>query len=163
MSLNRDTVIEIPPVPASSWLTYLLTSEPDLDALVNDLMPELEEYYFENDLSYNAMFLQVLDILSSVSARSWWIAFRLISVATNSWHVIGPRLMTSGIDATQISLAAWLDAVLLITMENMEPKHATMFTLQLEAPLPKEVMRALGTEIEQEEITMDRSAFMAMA
>jgi hypothetical protein len=78
---------------------------------------------------------------------------RLISVARQSWTVVGGELAFRRIDAGLVSLAAWLDAVHLIILKGMDAKDVVMFASRLEAPPP-------GVEVA--EPVMDAGAFMAM-
>lgn len=147
---------EIPAAPASEWLQYLLSSESDLNQLITGMMPKLEDFYFENYLPVEDMYKRALEIIEIASARSWWIALRLISAAAANWNILGPKMLMSGVDASRVSLAAWLDVLLLVIIENSEPKNVMMFTLKLEAPPPN----IFGAE-QPEEMETDRSAFLA--
>lgn len=160
VTLGHGFRYEIPALPALDWLQYLLSNDPDLDGLIADLMPGIEDYFLDNDQSPADMYETALEIISIASARSWWIAIRLIFSAALNWHIIGPKLIMSQIDASKISLAAWLDVVLFMMIDIMDPKKVIMFTSQLEAP-PTGVLSA--AEIEAAEPTMDRSSFLAMA
>ena len=146
--------IEIPALCAADWLAILMQAEPDLDALIADYMPEAEELLFEGTVSLEELYEVSLELIALVSARPWWVTLRLISVARGSWDVLGGEMSFRHIDATQISLSAWLDVLLLVTLRSMEPKDTTMFTMRLEAPPETE---------EAEEPEMSAGAFMAMA
>lgn len=160
VTLDRGFRYEIPALPAVTWLQYLLSNDPDLDGLIAELMPGLEDYFCDNDQSPYDMYETALEIIGIASARSWWIAIRIIFSATVNWHIIGPKLIMSQVDASKLSLAAWLDVVLFMMIDIMDPKKVTMFTSQLEAP-PTGV---LSTEaLEAAEPVMDRSSFLAMA
>lgn len=155
----------VPAVPAIEWLKFLLEPEPDLIGLVNELMPDLEEFFYDNDILLTDFYGKVLEVLATASARSWWIALRVICTARDNWHIVGPNLMIYGIDANSVSLAAWLDIALFILIENIDPKNVTMFTSQLEVPPPDNVLEGTTTEAPAaiESMTMDHRAFMAMA
>lgn len=164
ISLDAETVITIPEEPAVTWLQYLLSDDPDFNGLIYDLMPEVDDYYFEQQLSAADMFKKMLEVITMVSGRDWWIALRLIHLAYTAWHVLGPRLMISGVDATTVSLSAWLDAVLFVCIENMDPKDTAMFSMQLEIK-PKDSIFIGDDEVQDpmDTITTDESAFLAMA
>lgn len=152
---------EIPPLPASEWLKFLLSKDPDINALILNLMPELEDFYAENELSIDEMYRVALDVIATVSARSWWIALRLIYLAADNWHIIGSKLILNHVDATVVSLSAWLDVVLYLAIESMDPKDVNMFTMRLEIAPPMDSPLSSG-EPEPEPV-MDRRAFLAMA
>lgn len=150
---------EVPALPAFDWLRYLLSEEPDLNSLINEVMPDLEDFYFENGLSIIDMYQTVLNIIEIASARPWWVALRLIYCASDNWHIVGSKLLMNRIDASVMSLAAWLDVALFIMIESMDPKEVTMFSLKLEtAPTG-----GLFAVEKQPEPVMDRSSFLAMA
>jgi hypothetical protein len=127
-----------------------------MDGLVLDFFPDGEERLFSGQISLEELYEAMLELISSVCARSWWIALRQIGVARNSWHVLGP-IMLQTVDVTQVSIAGWLDVLLVKTLEAMDPKETTMFTSKLEAPPPSEQKSE-----PMEELEMDRGAFLSM-
>jgi hypothetical protein len=152
---GRD--FEIPAMTAADWLTLLMV--PNLDPF--DVFPGLlDEEGIDTILAGNlsmAEFEEVaVEVIATASARSWWVALRLIDVARDSWDVIGAELGLRGVDATRLSLSSWLDVLLIIVLRNMDPKDVQMFTMRLENP-PQ------GVEEGAEEPTMTAQAFMAMA
>lgn len=160
VALGPGQFTEIPAVPAVEWLRYLLSTSPDFDGLITNLMPELEDYYLDNNLDLTTMYQLALDVIGIAGARNWWIALRLIYTAAENWQIIGPKLMMNGIDPTFVSLAAWLDMALFIMIESMDPKSVTMFTLKLEIPPPSNLITG---EVAEEELVTERSSFLAMA
>jgi hypothetical protein len=124
---------EIPAIPAVDWLGYLMQESPDLDGLVEDLLPEAEDLLYEMTLDLEELFEVVLETIATVAARPWWIALRLIQVARANWHIVGPDMLSRGADPGVLSLAGWLDVVLVSILNNMDPKDTTMFVLRLEA------------------------------
>jgi len=127
-----DKSIEVPAYAAVEWLHYLMRPTPDFDGIFTDLIPEIEDIFYEDERPLEGMYQLCLEIIETVSAHPWWVTFRLIGVAQHHWDTLGPELMFHGVDASQISLGAWLDAVLVLILRNMDPKHITMFTMQLE-------------------------------
>ena len=153
------TMYEIPAAPAVDWLAILMTETPELDDIFPGFLSEEEQEeitdaLFEGYLEETTDV--VLEVISAVSGRPWWIAMRLIEVARNSWQVLGAEMILKGIDAEKLSLSAWLDVLLLTIMRNIDPKDAAMFTMRLEE-VPKDI------EVEQKEPEMSASAFMSMA
>lgn len=152
-------MMEIPPLVAADWLQVLMVGE---SLSLDDVFPGMldpddreiiEDALFNGYLELEAMYEMSLEAISLTAGRPWWIALRLIELARTNWDVLGAELVLKGIDANQLSLSAWLDAVMLTTLRNMEQSKITMFLMQLEQA-PKTV--------EQEEATMDRNQFFAM-
>lgn len=149
---------EIPAMSAADWLSLLMAPEMDLADVFPGLLPDeqMEYMLFDSDLSMAEIADLATGIIATVSARSWWVALRLIDVARNSWDVIGGELTLKGVDPERLSLSSWLDVLLLVLLRNMDAKDIPMFTMRLEAPPPH-----LKDEVE--EPTMSAEAFMAMA
>lgn len=157
----------VEPLPAAEWLKHMMHQDGHVDVLglVTDLVPELDEYFYENALPLTELADVVYELIATVSARPWWVTFRLTTVAANSWHVLGPKMIAKGGDARTLSLAAWLDVLLFQIMDVIDPEKATMFELQLEMP-PKEL------QLEDDEtpdgelpasMEMDTQSFLSMA
>lgn len=151
--------VEIPPLPAADWLSVLMINDLELDNIFPGFLSLeesdlVEEMIISGDLDLEEYEDIILSIIETVSARHWWIALRLIGVARASWDLLGGELALRGVDAGQISLSSWLDAVLLLAIEAQDPKDVTMFTMKLEAPPPT---------MKTEEPEMDASTFMSMA
>ncbi len=153
--------MEIPPLPAADWLAVLMAETPTLDDVFPGLLDEedqntVEEMIIQGDLDIDEYRQVLLDVIETVSARRWWVALRLIEGARTSWDVLGGTMGLKGIDATQVSLSSWLDVLLLVTINAMEPKDVQMWTMKLEAPPPEE-------EVAEEDMEMSSAQFMAMA
>lgn len=154
-----DRTVEIAGVPAVEWLTYLMAEPPDVDALIVNLAPDLEELLFEDRLQLIEIYELLFDIIGSASGRDWWIAMRLLSALKGSWDVLWPYFIKQGYDPNVLSFSAFLDCTLAAILEHMEPKDTTMWLMKLEAPPP-----ALpGREVQEvAELEMSRDAFSAM-
>lgn len=164
VDLVTGDTIEIRAEPALTWLQYLLSEQPDFIGLLEDLMPELDDAFFQHELPISALYKQLFEIIGIVSGRPYWVAMRLIQIAATAWNIIGPRVMTSGVDVTKVSLAGWLDAVLFLIVTNMDPKDTNRFCMQLEAPPPDNLFdEDAEPKDHMDSMVMDRSAFMAMA
>lgn len=150
--------IEIPALPAVEWLAYLMRPEPDVDGLILDLLPEVDELLFQERTNVEDVYEMILELIATVCARTWWVALRQISIARESWHILGPQMLEV-VDASQVSIAAWLDVLLLKTLSSMDPKDTTMFSSRLEAPPPS----VTATKEPMEEMEMDRGAFLSMS
>lgn len=152
--------VEIPALPAVDWLVILMSVEPQLDDVFPGLLsPEdadwVEEQIVAGNLGLTEFQSLLSDIIETVSARRWWVTLRLVDLARRSWDAIGAEMLLRGVDASVISLSAWLDILLITVLRNMDSKDVTMFTLRLEAPPPE-------AETKPEELEMSRSAFMAL-
>lgn len=150
----------IPALPAADWLAALMSEAFSLDDLFPGLLDDEDHdravAVLLSDMHELEQFHRLtLDIVELASGRSWWVALRLIGAAVGSWDVIGAELILKQVDPERLSLAAWLDAVLLVMLRSMEEKDITMFTLKLEAPPPE-------AQEEAEEMTMSREAFASM-
>lgn len=144
---------EIPAMVAADWLSLLMKEDLDPVDIFTQLLPDSESLLFDGSISVEELYDLITDVVSLVSARHWWVALRLIGLARDSWDVLGARMTLRHIDPTQLSLSAWLDALLLVTLAEMDPKDVTMFTMRLEA-VPE-------TE-EAPELEMSADAFLAM-
>lgn len=144
---------EIPAMVAADWLSLLMKEDLDPVDIFTQLLPDSESLLFDGSISVEELYDLITDVVSLVSARHWWVALRLIGLARDSWDVLGARMTLRHIDPTQLSLSAWLDALLLVTLAEMDPKDVTMFTTRLEA-VPE-------TE-EAPELEMSADAFLAM-
>ncbi len=126
------------------------------DDVFLELMPDGLDFVLKFDLDPFQMNDLVLDILEEVSARHWWVATRLIGCVTQAWDVIGADATLQGVDAGRLSLAAWLDVMLMLIVQRLKPDAVAMFSAQLEAP-------PVGEELPVEEMTMTESQFLSMA
>ena len=153
--------VQIPALPAADWLAVLMANEIDPEDIFPGLLEPEDMEAFEDALyagefgldEYNRTFFEVIE---TVAARPWWVTLRLIGVVRDEWAVIGADLLAK-VDASALSLSGWLDVALASIMAHIEPESATMFTLQLEMPPPREVAKV------QQELEMSPAEFMALA
>lgn len=156
---GRD--MEIPALPAADWLSILMVESPELDEIFPGLLPDDDVDLVEDLLAGRELTLDeyediILSVIETVSARPWWVTIKLIETARTSWDLLGGELTLRGVDATQVSLSSWLDALLLTVIKNMDSKEVTMWCMKLEAPPP-------DAKVDESEMEMDPSHFMAMA
>lgn len=151
--------LEIPALPAVYWLQFLMAPEhPDLEGMLLELMPEVEDYYFSDDgFDADGLNETIDEVVSTVAARPMWKVVALTRMAIDSWDTLGPLMLRNRADPTVLSLAAWLDVLIVTVLENIDKNKATMFTLQLESEPPA----ADGTPAELP--ATDRNEFFAMA
>lgn len=152
-------VWEFPAVPAVAWLAILMDEQPDMDRILVDLCPRGLELLFNDTIEPDILYRGLLDLIEMVAARRWWIAMRLISVVRQNWHVLGPEMFLAGVDPEVLSLAAWLDIMMVLTIRAMEAKEVSLFVSRLELPPPSEV----ADEMDRiEEFEMSREQFLSM-
>jgi len=147
---GRDMVI--PALPAVDWLAVLMQPELNLDEFIEEFIPEADEL-LDEDLVIEELYEFCLDVISSVSGRPWWTAMRLIGVAREHWHILGPEMMKY--DITSLALSGWLDALLVTVLYSMDPKDTAMFSLRLETPPPE-------VETKPEELEMSADTFLSL-
>jgi hypothetical protein len=131
---------------------------PDIDGLILDFLGDSDDLLYAGRITLEQLYEAVLDLVSTVCARPWWVALRQISVARSGWNVLGPKMLER-VDFEHVSIAAFLDVLLVVTLESMDPKSTAMFVLKLEA-VPAEQAAEQPAPIDSME--MDRSAFLSM-
>jgi hypothetical protein len=146
---------DIPALTATDWLAYLMQPEPDVEGIIFDLFVDSDDLLIEGEITSEELYEAVLLLISTVSARPWWVSLRLINVARTSWAILGPEMLES-LDASQVSISAWLDVFLIKALNAMDPKDTTLFTSQLEAPPASE-----QSEDPMDDMEMDASAFLS--
>lgn len=142
-------------MPASDWLAIFMNSGWGSNDLL-DLIPGLDEVLYETTVELDEIRDMLLDVITTVSSRHWWITLRLINAAARNWDTVGPALI-SKVDATKVSFAAWMGVLQVLLIESMEPKNARMFIAQVQNP-------PIGTEApvsQAKELTAKE--FLAMA
>jgi hypothetical protein len=153
------TAIEVPPMCATEWLCYLMQAEPDIDTLISEIIPDLEDLVYDGAIRLDQVYDVVMEVISCAAARPWWVSLRLISVARYQWDILGPELLARGADPNVQSLSAWLDVLLVTVLGAMDPKKTTMFLMQLEA-VP-DVVKDPGKDA-FDDMEMDTGAFLSL-
>lgn len=146
---------EIPALPAVEWLSILMRSDWSPDDVLIELAPGGLELVLQDTLDPEDTERLCLDIVEAVTGRHWWIALGLIQVIQDGWHVAGPEMIMAGIDPAQLSLAAWLDTMMLVVLRLIRKEDQAMFLARLEMP-------PAATEVPVEEMEMSRDQFMSM-
>lgn len=144
-----------PEAVAADWLAVLMRDPPDLDLVISEMAEGGPELLLDESLG-DELYEVCLEAIAAASGRPWYQALRLIQVAVSNWNVLGAEMLYRGFLPHMVSLSAWLDVLLLVTIRAMDPKDVTMFTLQLERPPTDEV------EAETSDLEMSRDAFLAM-
>jgi len=125
------------------------------DDLVIDLVPNGINLILDR-LDLDQTEELTIDILEEVTGRHWWIALRLIGFITDTWDVMGPEATFHHVDPERLSLAAWLDAMLVLLMQRLDKDQAALFVARLESP-------PMGEEIPVEEMEISERQFLSMA
>ena len=148
---GRD--VEIPAMSAADWLTVLMQPDLTLNELL-DVVPDVETIMGEVELGIDEWSDVCLEMISTVSARPWWITMKLVGIAVNSWDNLGAAMLRR-VDAEKVSLAAWLTIFLIVVIEALDPKDVTMTLARIEAPPP-------NVEREPEQTEMSVSDWLAL-
>lgn len=152
--------VQIPALPAADWLVILMVDGLDLEDILPGLLPmeeaqAVEDALYGGRLPLDILHETVLDVIGTVSGRTWYVALRIIAAAAGSWDALGGELVLKHVDASRLSLAAWIDAVYLILWRSMDQSQLMMFQSKLEAP-PE------GFEDDEPEQLMTAEQFMGM-
>lgn len=150
----------IPAMSALEWLD-LIMEDFLFTSIVPGLLSEDEGNIFvsgvlDDEDGDEALYRLGAEVLEQVSARHWWITLRLIGVAKHSWPVLGAK-MIERVDASKISLAAWLDVFTLLMAELIKPEKATMLFSKIEIAPQGE------NESEDEGLEISAQQFLSMA
>jgi len=146
---------EIPALPAADWLEVLMRPDWAADDIFVELMPEGINLVL-GDLEPDQAEDLALAVIEEVTGRHWWVAIRLIQTLVQTWDVMGPEAIFNHVDVEKLSLAGWMDAMLVLLMSRLKDEDTTMFAAQLEAP-------PFGEEIPEEEMAISEGQFLSMA
>lgn len=147
--------IEIPALPAVDWLEVLMSENFGFDDLFIELLPDGVSMMLDDWVTPEDMEDLGLAILEEASARHWWIATRLIGTLMEHWDVMGPEATFHNVDPNRLSLAAWLDSMLVLLMQRIQADQQPMFVARLEQP-------PAGEELPVEDFEMSAEQFMSM-
>lgn len=147
---------------AAEWLAVLLDQE-DLD--LSDVLPGMltdEDQQRMTDDAWDGAFSDeevhqaALDIITEVSGRDWWWTLHLLWSVAGAWLVVYGRMVAQGIDPTRIPLGAFLDAMYMTSVQNMDKQQRSEFDRMLEKPPP-------GVEFEEAvDVDAESAAFLNM-
>lgn len=136
----------IPSLPALDWLQVVMEERVDVLGIVPGLLsPEdrvlVEDRISQEEITWDEVNDTALEALAVAAGRDWWFTIRFLAVARVGWDVIGGQMVRSQIDASKISLAAWIDAAYHIAREAIGAgkegqQNLIRFTSELQAPPP---------------------------
>lgn len=144
----------IPPLSAVEWLVPLMGQPFDPEDLFPGLLPsdqaeELDQLVFDGKVDLDELGEATLSIITTASGRPWWVTLRLIADAYHHWDLLGAEMLLAGVDATRVSLGAWLDALLLFIVRAQPDDKLTMYFSKLEkapagyGPKPEEIVMSM--------------------
>lgn len=146
---------------ADEWLAILLQEELDLSEIIPGMLAEddaseLADAVWRDGVADAEIEEVCLEIITEVSGRDWWWALHLLWSATGAWLVVYGRMISQGIDPTRIPLGAFLDAMYLVCVQNMDKDQRSEFDRMLEKPPP-------GVEFEDAvDVDAESAAFLNM-
>lgn len=148
-----DRLFRIPPLTADHWLEILLPDQVSLWGILPGLLEEqdAEEYLTDlmisGDLDRDVYEEMVWEVVGIAAGREWWTALHLLGNAKAEAHslIIRGMLALNGVDATRISLAAFLDAIYMIFVERMTEPNRQRFDLLI-SKAPPGVKQAINAE-----------------
>lgn len=132
-----SVVVEFDEFHADQWVAALIDEEPIqaimelLDDEVHDL---LVDELIEGRIDARTLEHGLLDVVSLVSGRPWWFTLRLLHAAQGAWDTVGGFMALRGVRAEQLSLQAYMDALLAAVLRHVEPKDQTSMLARLKAP-----------------------------
>lgn len=136
-----ERLYRIPAHTADVWLEILLADEVSLHSIIPGLLEpdageHFEELIFAGAMQRGEWEELMWDLVGLAAGRDWWTALYLIGNAKyiNNLDYVRGQLALHHIDATRISLAAWLDAVYAIFTTHMQPEDRQRFDMQLAKP-----------------------------
>jgi len=137
----NDEWVTVPAYPAADWLE-LLMGDVQLYTIFPGLCDEEDQEYVEECLIAGAVSVSdiedaTLDLIETVSGRPWWMTLRIVAICQQRWGVIGTDMIIKGVDASKVSLAAWLDVAWIVMFNHLAEDKWTMFASQIETPPPQ--------------------------
>lgn len=151
--LIGDRLFRVPALTADHWLEILLPNQVSLWSILPGLLDEddadeyLTELMISGALDRDEYEEIVWEVVGIAAGREWWTALHLLGNAKAEQHtmIIRGELALRGVDATRLSLAAFLDAIYMIFVEKMTEPNRQRFDLLL-SKAPPGVKRAINTQ-----------------
>lgn len=122
---------------ADTWVAALLEEDPGngvLELLDEDTRENIVDALIEGNLDGVVLGEAVMNVVTVASGRPWWFTLRLLHTAQSAWDTIGGYMALHGVNAQQISLQAYLDALLAAVLRHVEPKNQTSMLARMKAP-----------------------------
>jgi hypothetical protein len=141
-------VYTIPSLPAADWVAVVATN--DAFAIVPGLLADEDQLRVWDALEDGLIELPELTTLArhaleAAAGRPWWEAQHLVVGATQSWDVLGGKLLLSGVDLGRISLGAFCNTIYALATDGMEKKDRMKFDMELHRP-PVEALEEVAQD-----------------
>jgi len=107
----------------------------------DDQAERLGTLMLDGELSEDEVRSATLDAVTVAGGRKHWWIFNLLGVAVSNntaWATLNGRLVQAGVDSERISLAAYVDALYAICVENMDKDQRIQFDTHVDSPPPEE-------------------------
>lgn len=129
----------VPPLHASDWLSVLLEEDLDLSGIIPGLLgeddqAELSDAVWRDEVTEEEIEEVCLDLIKETAGRDWWWVLHLLWSAASAWMVVYGRLVMQGVKPDELPLAAFLDALYLTCVQNMDKQQRSEFDRMLERP-----------------------------
>lgn len=139
-----ERLFRIAPLAADAWLEILLPDQVSLWSILPGFLDEADadEYITElmiaGDLDRDEYEELVWEVVGIAAGREWWTTLHLLGNAKAEAHapLVRGTLALQGVDATRISLAAFLDAIYMIFIQNMTEANRQRFDMMLDLAPP---------------------------
>lgn len=152
----------VPATSAAQWLSILTEEDADGTQILPGMLSEqdqdlLTDLLLGEDVTVADLTGAIYDLITVVSGHPWWWTMGLLSSISgeHGTQVLGEM---ARIDADQVSLGLWCNALYALFVRHMKEQDRIQFDAQLDTPPP-------GMEISPEEVIDEASAtrsFMAM-
>ena len=139
--------LRIPAMPASDWVSLLVSEDDILDEILGmvedeDAIEDLTDAMLAGQIDPEELTKVIMEAITLVSGRPWWVTLGIIQVAMGSWDIIGGYVSLHGLRADQLSLQAWCDGLLATLMLHVAEDKRNSFLTRLKNPPP-------GWDVEQ--------------
>lgn len=137
-----DRVFRVPPLTADRWLELLVRDEISLWSILPGLLEEEDAAGHFQDVMVTGVVSRdqyeelVWDVVGVAAGREWFTAIYLLGNAIDPTHgdFVRGELVLAGVDASRISLAAFLDVIYFIFARHMKPLDKQKFDMMLAKP-----------------------------
>lgn len=134
----------IPPLPAADWLPALITGN-TLDIIPGMVANggDLEERILDGEIPLSDITDAAHDVIEQAAGMPFWPAVVISHLSTKLWHVIGPKLIRSGLRFDEVPLAAALVSAHASILSVVPKEHRHSYESALEGTGPVKSRRSL--------------------
>lgn len=127
--------LAFPSLPAADWLGALLSDDMlhELLALADDPAP-IYEGLMDGSIDFGDLSSVLMEMITLLSGRPWWFSLGLVAACAGAWDTIGGYLALRGTTAANMSLQAWMDALLAAVLLHIKPEDRNSFITRLNRP-----------------------------